>query len=64
MTTTINPFHGRDISMNHRLLSGVGGFAITDDAVIFFFGEDDVIRDNNGPHQVSIPRAELASILV
>jgi hypothetical protein len=38
-------------------------FAITDDAVIFFFGEDDVIRDNNGPHQVSVSRGELASVL-
>lgn len=40
-----------------------GNFAITDEAVIFFFGEDQVIRDNNGPHQVSVPRAELVSIL-
>jgi hypothetical protein len=38
-------------------------FAVTDEAVIFFFGEDEVIRDNNGPHQVSVPRAALASIL-
>jgi hypothetical protein len=38
-------------------------FAITDDVVIFFFGEDQVIRDNNGPHQVSVPRTELASVL-
>jgi Protein of unknown function (DUF3298) len=37
--------------------------AITDDAVIFFFGQDQVIRDNNGPHQVSVPRTELASLL-
>jgi hypothetical protein len=28
MTTTTNPFHGKDISVNHRLLSGVGVFAI------------------------------------
>jgi len=28
MTTTTNPFHGKDISMNHRLLSAVGVFAI------------------------------------
>jgi hypothetical protein len=38
-------------------------FAITDDAVIFFFGEDQVIRDNNGPHQVSVPRTELAGLM-
>jgi hypothetical protein len=38
-------------------------FAITDDAVIFFFGEDEVVADNNGPHQVSVPRSELAPLL-
>jgi hypothetical protein len=38
-------------------------FALTDDAVIFFFGEDEVVPDNNGPHQVSVPRSELASLL-
>jgi hypothetical protein len=38
-------------------------FAITDDAVTFYFGEDQVIRDNNGPHQISAPRTELASLL-
>jgi Protein of unknown function (DUF3298) len=38
-------------------------FAITDDALIFFFGQDEVIRDNNGPHQVSVPRTELAPLL-
>jgi hypothetical protein len=38
-------------------------FAITDDAVIFFFGQDQVVRDHRGPHQVSIPRSELAPLL-
>jgi hypothetical protein len=38
-------------------------FAITDDAVIFFFAEDQVIADNNGPHRVSVPRSELAPLL-
>jgi hypothetical protein len=38
-------------------------FAITDDAVIFFFGENRLIQDNNGPHQVSVPRTELASLM-
>jgi|EndMetStandDraft_2_1072991.scaffolds.fasta_scaffold08581_3 uncharacterized protein DUF3298 len=39
-------------------------FALTDDAVIFFFGEDQVVADNNGPHQISVPRSELASLLM
>ena len=38
-------------------------FAITDDAVTFFFGQDQVIPDNNGSHQVSVPRSELAPLL-
>lgn len=38
-------------------------FAITDDAVIFFFGQNQIVPDNNGPHQVSVPRADLASML-
>jgi hypothetical protein len=38
-------------------------FAITDDAVIFFFGQDQVIPDSKGPHQVSATRAELAPLL-
>jgi hypothetical protein len=38
-------------------------FAITDDAVIFFFGEDQVVVDNSGPHRVSVPRSELAPLL-
>ncbi|OBF28466.1 hypothetical protein A5724_28350 [Mycobacterium sp. ACS1612] len=38
-------------------------FAITDDAVTFFFGEDEVVADNNGPHRIAVPRSELASML-
>jgi hypothetical protein len=36
-------------------------FAITDDAVIFFFNHD--ILHEEGPPQVSVPRTELASLL-
>jgi hypothetical protein len=38
-------------------------FAITNEAVIFFFGQDQVVPDNNGPHEVTVPRTELASLL-
>jgi hypothetical protein len=38
-------------------------FAITDDAVIFFFGQDQVVQDNRGSKEVNVPRAELASLL-
>jgi hypothetical protein len=38
-------------------------FALTDDAVIFFFGQDQVVMDNAGPHKVSVPRTELAPLM-
>ena len=38
-------------------------FAITDDAVIFFFNQGQVLAQLDGPQQVSVPRAELASLL-
>jgi hypothetical protein len=38
-------------------------FGITDDRVIFFFGQDQVVQDNAGPHKVAVPRIELASML-
>jgi hypothetical protein len=38
-------------------------FALTDDGVIFFFGQDQVVQDNAGPKQVSVPRSQLASML-
>ena len=54
---------GSDWEVNDLDQHTYGNFAITDDAVIFFFGQDQVIRDNSGPHQVSVPRTELASLL-
>jgi hypothetical protein len=41
--------------------NGYQNFAITDDAVIFFFDHD--ILHEDGPSQVSVPRTELASLL-
>jgi hypothetical protein len=38
-------------------------FAITDDGVIFFFGENRLIQDDNGPHKVLVPRADLAPLM-
>jgi hypothetical protein len=38
-------------------------FAISDDAVIFFIGQGMWLPEVAGPQQVSVPRAELASIL-
>ena len=38
-------------------------FALTDDAVLFFFGESQVSGDRGGPLTVSVPRSELAAAL-
>jgi Protein of unknown function (DUF3298) len=38
-------------------------FAITDDAVIFFFGQGYVLSEAAGPVEVSVPRTELVSLL-
>jgi hypothetical protein len=38
-------------------------FAITDDAVIFFIGQGMWLPEVAGPRQVSVSRAELASVL-
>lgn len=38
-------------------------FALTDDAVIFFIGQGMWLPEVAGPREVSVPRAELASIL-
>jgi hypothetical protein len=54
---------GADWVVNDLDSNTYRNFAITDDAVIFFFGEDQVIRDNMGSHQVAVPRTELVSLL-
>jgi hypothetical protein len=38
-------------------------FALTDDAVIFFFGQGQWLPQVAGPREVSVPRAEIASVL-
>ena len=38
-------------------------FAITNDAVIFFFGQGQVRPAVDGPQQVSVPRTELAAVM-
>jgi hypothetical protein len=38
-------------------------FAITDDAVIFFFGQGQLLSHADGEFEVSVPRAELSSVL-
>src|ERR1700730_11960639 len=38
-------------------------FALTDDAVIFLFGQGVLLAEVDGPLEVSVPRSELASLL-
>ncbi len=38
-------------------------FAITDDAIIFFFNQDGFLPHDDGPLEVSVPRSDLARIL-
>jgi Protein of unknown function (DUF3298) len=38
-------------------------FAITDDAIIFFFNQDGLLPHERGPLTVEVPRTELASLL-
>ncbi|OBH14230.1 hypothetical protein A9X03_23485 [Mycobacterium sp. E1715] len=38
-------------------------FALTDDAVIFFFSQGQVLAQVDGPQRLSVPRTELASLL-
>jgi len=38
-------------------------FALTDDAVIFFFAQGLLLAQVDGPLEVSVPRTELASVL-
>jgi Protein of unknown function (DUF4232) len=53
-----------DRPTNTLLPSDFRNFALTDDAVIFFFGEGQLIpADNTGPRQISVPRSELAPLM-
>jgi hypothetical protein len=46
------------------LRSDFRNFALTDDTVVFFFGEGQLLSaDNTGPRQMSVPRSELAPLL-
>jgi len=38
-------------------------FAITDDALVFYFGESQFRPANMGPHHISVPRDQLAALL-
>jgi Protein of unknown function (DUF3298) len=52
-----------DAPLLELLPSQCQNFALTDDEVIFLFGEGQVVPDNSGPHQISVRRSELAPLM-
>jgi len=44
-------------------LKAYENFAITDDSVLFYFGESQLLVSNMGPYQVAVPRSRLESML-
>ncbi|MBB3753100.1 hypothetical protein FHT44_005619 [Mycolicibacterium sp. BK634] len=67
----IAPSVRRDLASSTQMLPPRGGldpaayqnFAITDDEVIFFFDQDQMFGQNEGPLQAAVPRADLAPYL-
>jgi hypothetical protein len=51
------------LSLSDLGVKAYQNFAITDDAVIFFFDQDGLLPHENGPLKVSVPRTEIASLL-
>ena len=62
----LNPFVSRELGPSPFGDLGADAyqnFAITDDAVIFFFGQGQVLPEVIGPQQVSVPCATLAPLV-
>lgn len=61
----LNPIARRDLDAPTADLDekAYQNFAITDEAVIFFFGQNQVVQDNSGPKRITVPRTELAPLL-
>jgi len=51
------------LTLNELGAAAYQSFAITDDAVIFFFNQDGLLPHVDGPLKVAVPRAELAPML-
>jgi hypothetical protein len=56
---------GEDVAqaLHDAGLKAYQNFAITDDAVLFFFGQSQLLNSNVGPTRVAVPRSQLESIL-
>jgi hypothetical protein len=51
------------LSLNDLGVKAYQNFAITDDAVTFFFNQDGLLPHEAGPLKVDVPRTELAPLL-
>jgi hypothetical protein len=51
------------LSLNDLGVNAYQNFAITDDAVIFFFNQDGLLPHEDGPLEVDVPRTDIASLL-
>lgn len=51
------------LTLNDLGAKAYQSFAITDDAVIFFFNQDGLLPHESGPLKVEVPRTELATLL-
>jgi hypothetical protein len=51
------------LTLNDLGAEAYQSFAITDDAVIFFFNQDGLLSHVDGPMTVKVPRTELATLL-
>jgi hypothetical protein len=51
------------LSLNDLGVNAYRNFAITDDAVIFFFNQDGLLPHEDGPLEVDVPRTDIASLL-
>jgi hypothetical protein len=51
------------LTLNDLGAEAYQSFAITDDAVIFFFNQDGLLSHVDGPLTVTVPRTELAALL-
>ncbi|MET0474594.1 MAG: RsiV family protein [Mycobacterium sp.] len=63
--TVLNPIVDRETNSANELLTldGYRDFALTDDAVTFFFAQDGLLPHEAGPLTVAVPRTQLAGML-
>lgn len=64
----LNPIVEHELKQRGHEVDDIGprdyqNFAIADDAVTFFFNQDGLLPHADGPFRITVPRADLASVL-